>query len=458
MFELNESKLLEMFSTEPCILFIGEGYDLSDENNKRILALPWSCIFTTTSDNELSHLLSNNNRRSRDITDTEQLYKDALDKRNLKIVRLFDNMQLQKREAQITALKFLNRIQEMIPNVGMLFIVGYNESDILSVDKMCDFLISLRNKSTLFFDFKGSLLETDILGILNEKEFYYTEQNISDIITYSVSEEDYQESSDDNLKVFVNGNVISIKKDMVEVLNQYALLLNYSEINSVQVPPYLIENYFYTFLKQSAYSPEWYCYANGFNLKRDFEEELYKKTKNGLDNPNKKARKPMCLYGQSGSGKSIAIAYLAYRIFNEKEYPIIYINNPYIDFRIISTNDNNEIKKVKSKQLEAMYEIVDKLNADSILILWDLSAATRKDREKVLYLFNLLKNRGTNAYIVFTSYENFDESEKRVSDAGKDYPFNRIEATIAIEDEKTISDFKTILKRKAHYLLMNVTI
>ena len=86
-------------------------------------------------------------------------------------------------------------------------------------------------------------------------------------------------------------------------------------------------DYFYQFLKRSSNAPQWYGYAkrNGFAVKRDFEEELYRAVIDGIES---NSNTPIILAGQSSSGKSVALGALAFRVFQERKYPVLFINNP----------------------------------------------------------------------------------------------------------------------------------
>jgi|GEM_PF-133184 len=453
---------MELFDTEPCILIIGENFDLSSEESKKITELPWACVFTSSNDQAFSNSFINSKRMVRDIFEVQQINKRALDKKNLKIVRLFNNGDLSGRAAQNGAYKFLSKIPEIIENFGKLFIIGIGENDKLCIEKLCDLFTELRNNSTIIFDTEEYLQKTELYDISIEKSFVLIKDYISnyiDIFEKDVDDFDYDEPDIDSLQLYIRKKTINVDKSDLFELAQFAILLNIEEVTGFQVPPYLVENYFYAFLKESAYEPQWYGFANGFNLVRRFETKLYDVVIKSLENPGNPKQKPICLVGQSGSGKSIAVANLAYKVFSEKRFPVIFMNNPYINFGTNIYKSNGDIKHVKSPQFEALVKAIESLeskSAESVLIIWDLSAATKKDRDNALNLYKKLKNRGRNIQLLFTSYDSFDQTEKRKLHETGDlqYPFIPIKATInlaptEIEEGGVLSKFRTILKRKA---------
>ena len=114
--------------------------------------------------------------------------------------------------------------------------------------------------------------------------------------------------------------------------NPFAVLLNVELLNEVKIPQNMYKDYFYMFLKNSVREPQWYGYSYGFNIHRNFEDILYQKVKKGLENVGRPDNKSLLVVGQTGTGKSISLAAVAFKIFNEKKYPVIYINDPDVNF------------------------------------------------------------------------------------------------------------------------------
>ncbi|MDR3542015.1 MAG: hypothetical protein P4L69_13750 [Desulfosporosinus sp.] len=470
MESLKASDILQNIATEPYILFLGQNFDSEKAENQKILNLPWSCIFTSKNDLSLSTVFNNSNRMTRNILEETQLTSNALDKKNLKIVRLFGLEDSERnrspRTEQTMAFSLLNKIPKLIPNFGYLFIAGFSENDKLSIEKLCDLLDLSRRQSVVIFEFEA-LKGTEIAEISEQKEFSRLNESISDFFSEylpdsdDITEEDYYYQTEDpnQIHFYINGKLVLLDKRVLFEVSRFAKLLNIEEVNGTQVPPYLYENYFYTFLKESAYVPQWYGYANGFNLERVFEKKLFTDTVSALENPGNPNQKPLGLFGQSGAGKSIAMGNLAYKVFMQKKFPVIYINNRDIDFSSDQKKQNGDIQTIKSPQYEqllTLLEELDKLDAGSTLIIWDLSAASIRDREKCTNLFNKIKNRGRNVHLVFTSYDDdltYDMKQYN-GNRKKELPFFRIETNLELQisgDEKIdeVKSFRTILRRKA---------
>ena len=131
--------------------------------------------------------------------------------------------------------------------------------------------------------------------------------------------------------VYINGSPVLLNKRLCYDFEKYGRILSIAEMYTGTITRAMQVDYFYQFLKRSSNAPQWYGYAkrNGFAVKRDFEEELYRAVIDGIES---NSNTPIILAGQSSSGKSVALGALAFRIFQEHKYPILFVNNPEIVF------------------------------------------------------------------------------------------------------------------------------
>ena len=472
---------LQSMSKQPHILFLGQDFDVKAPYNKQILNLEWSCVYTSKTESAVSSAFNNSARMTRNIDQKDQLHGNILDKKNLKIVRLFrdeDHKEtLSSRTEQNNAFMMLSEIPTILAGLGVLVVVGYTPQDRLSIDKMCDLLSIMREGSVIFFDEAEQLSPTEIREISLDKKFFLLPNSIATfLLPYLGDEEneeelDYSDRDPERSYFYVNQKTESLnKRDLFEV-SRIVKLLTIEEIDAIQVPPYLQENYFYNFLKESAFYPQWYGYQNGFHLERNFENILLKKVGQCLEHPGNEDLKPIGLFGQSGSGKSIAMGYLAYKVFEQRKFPVIYINNRDLTFSSEAYKmQDTTIQQIKSSQFVALNDLLDKLKrleAEATLIIWDLSAATKQDHEKCLKLFSLLRSRGHNVQLVFTSYfsdqiwrdftKNRDawksESKALVNWFEADLRLSETEENHKANEVKLLRE---ILKNKAHFSVQDI--
>lgn len=445
------SRFLEDMSTEPYVLLAGEKFDYKSEAGRRIMDLPWSCVVTSIREDDFAIGFDKESRLSRDLMDISQLQQRIFEKRNLSIVRLFSTVTQEPhlsigRKEQVKAFALLQKIAEMMDVSGVFVAVGYEQDDLLSFDKFLDLCESFRSDGIIIFGYSAAHYPEELKNIFIGREPQLVSENLVDLLpAIPVEAEEYIDEDSHYERVYVNQKIVSFERKALLSIKRVAIPLSIEAINEIVVPPYLVANYFYRFLKESPFQPQWYGYANQFNIKRKFEKKLYDETMKALESPGKKDARPICLAGQSGSGKSIALAYLAYRVFTEKKYPVIYIQNRDVSFVFY---DNRASEDSVMNGFDAIGNYIEQLKlnkAKSVLLILDVSVANRKDREKCLRLFGFLTNiRGYNVQLVFSSYEiEQSEIDRNV--------FNNISSDVFIDAETEENQLRTVLKRKAKF-------
>lgn len=134
-----------------------------------------------------------------------------------------------------------------------------------------------------------------------------------------------------NNTVYIDGHPVVLDASLCYDFNKYGRVLSVREMATGTISRMMQTEFFYQFLKRSPHTPQWYGYAkrNSFAVPREFEDELYEKVHDGLE---KNSETPVVLVGQTSSGKSVALAALAFRLFQERKYPVLFVNNPDVTF------------------------------------------------------------------------------------------------------------------------------
>ena len=179
-----------------------------------------------------------------------------------------------------------------------------------------------------------------------------------------------------------------LDKQLLLNVESFAQLLDYHTVeHSDLIPAELTSQYFQSFLQHSTIGmPKWYGYReqNGFHINRYFEDELYDHSIIALRSAGDKERreKPIMICGQACSGKTNALGALAYRIFHEKQYPVIYIADPDVQFTEESENTGEGTVKKRSEYFKQLDELLKQIDAKSsnpnpTLIIWDTACRVR---------------------------------------------------------------------------------
>ena len=129
-------------------------------------------------------------------------------------------------------------------------------------------------------------------------------------------------------------------------------------------------------------------------------------------------------HGQTGTGKSVALASLAYRIKIQKKYPVLFIDGKVTDMH--------------REDIEEFCSWCDEVN---VAVFWDASTHGN-DISKYFELNNYLASKGKKAVIIGTSYN-------LLEDIRKSYNAFYIEAPVDIVEMEEVNGFKQNYERFA---------
>lgn len=466
--------------SERNMLFLGSHF--SPEKNSHILRLPWSTVFTTIQDEhklgQLLRLLETDDRKVTHIHKSDALSEytrlcgsnSSQDKRDLKVITIFEpsqaeetatSMIIERRNRQ-EATKILNHYAvNMLKNYGRFFFLGFDINDPLKPDDLLGCLVEITDarqgdECIYFFDVMDELGE--LLNDFSEDSgIAHTPSSLEDFLKPHLDEADedsiqdedfyrFEKSSD--IRFYADGHTVFIPRKEIKEIRPFAELLDFKKLTPEPKERYRYRLWFASFLNNDSLLPKWFGYKENFVLKRPFHDELINFVRKSLKNPGVSNHRPILLHGQSGSGKTVAMGLLAYTIFHEKQFPVIYITDPNVSFFDDTQNDNPHFNKLVS----FLQYIQNNTKAKSVLLIWDCSGLD-KERNDYIRLYRQLRNFGLNVVLVGTSYqlvgnENDPKSDTILSQKTELSPFLDILADVKLED-KDISSLDILLKKKA---------
>lgn len=441
---------------EPSILMFGSNYS---HLSSTVVNYNWNTVVTTNCDVEAGNIFLNDNRLYKNITSISDMNSNLLNTHNLSVVRLFgeeypkDEIDDDKlNDLRDEASDMLKRIKEVIENNGIVLIEDYNDPYLTHKDIRKAFRKLYEGQIKIYiFNYKYDDESLDDLirkGIVDT-----TEQSINSFFEKYISPLNDYDIDDKSVKIYIDTessgiNIVNIDKTELREIDSFAKLLNIEMMNEKKIPPSLCEDYFYAFLKNSVKEPQWYGYREGYNIHRIFEDELYRKTIQGLKNVGNENNKPLLLEGQANSGKSIAIASLAYKIFNEKKYPVIFINDPDIKFVTDYSDQSSKKDSDSFEALDLLLRYLEDKGAKAILVIWDQSSFCN-GRDISFRLYRRLLSRGRKVFLLSTSYESNIGIDSQDNIAIASSKFEICRANIAINDE--VEQLKNILVNTCHY-------
>ncbi len=317
----------------------------------------------------------------------------------------------------------LNQIdREFLTPLGMLVIDGYDYSnDWLKEETLFAICHKLTKEQVYFFGFKKEYLKSKyIKKLVDEGIIIPISKSLISILKEAESEgllnEYTGDLKTDDLVISIDNKRRVLPKKINEIVSRTCQVLDDFTFDFDDVSSEEEKDLFREFLYKSSIEPVWRAFYHGMNIVRTYEDEAFNIIIETL-NRDTIFKKPIVLYGQSGTGKSVAMASLAYRIKVLKKYPVLYIDGENID--------------VHNTDIEEFCSWCDDIN---VAVFWDASTHGN-GVGKYLELNDYLASKGKKAVIIGTSY-NIDR------DIRHKYIAKYIEAPVIIDSEKEINNFK----------------
>ena len=394
------------------ILYVGTDFDIAKYPSLALMR--WRCIYTTSQSVDEASSFSREDRSVRVIGTEAHFTNEAtkLDNNNPMLIFINglpnddeqgrDTLELESEMRE--ASNFLHRtLWDFLNSVPMseLVIVGYdpNNRNDLSPTELYDNVRKLGDKRVSIYGLSSKReAERHIQGLETAGLITVFSQDLGEELEKLVAKEYAADAEDEDgffapesredLKssVFINGKVNVLDQRLCRDFSRYGRILSVAEMETFPISRMMQPEYFYKFLKMSPNEPQWYGYTkrNAFAVERDFEKTLYDAVTVGLKN-NSDA--PVVLVGQSGSGKSISLANLAYRIYDEGRYPVLFVNNQDIQFSMntpAGTALDNILKEIRD-------------SGGKVLLILDWSVYRA---DKVRKISDIYINRGHNVLVV----------------------------------------------------------
>ena len=414
------SGLMSSFRTDNVVLFAGRKWNA--EKMREICHLPWSCVVTSRRDGDFGTEFPEEVHPHRYVK-FKELPSVLFNRTSLPVIQLFGNENIQddqfnEIEDELMREMYIEDEAKRIMNYGMarmdirskFVIVGYDPEDPKE--------FPVRQMVLSWKDMRGARVELYGGGQGKEMEFLekeickrdgvWTEEKLCDILSRRQKlDAEYAELDQEAQNVFYKGGKPVMISKSILLLNRNFMQLLTDELIYENRPLGRIEQakWFYNFLNYSSEEPQWYGYLpqSVFYVKRECEDVLVQLVRNLLNGKMRpeKINTPVILQGDPGSSKSIELAALAYRIYQEKNNPVIYIKSDNLSFGEQSA---------EFERLDELMQEVENIGEKDVrfLIIWD-SSSYKKVIENAENLIRCLENRGRRIVLVCTAYRGVDK-------------------------------------------------
>ena len=407
-----KTKLADSIATlsnhQPCYLVIGPSAT-EEMFSDALCRISWSAIISTMENEAFAQKFSSANRELRiidSIAATEPnkkvvpylmiRYITEIESDSLDEDEIFRNI-----ERDLAA-----SLNKLMRDLAKIFVIGYNGSEfrIDSFDeRICHHAITFFGANHVDEGRKNRLI--------NKYGYQFHEEQLDEVLQHITQISDTVENETDCL-IYVNGKLKSLSNaDLLKTRDYVQLATKFAVEGNIPYGRAMQKKAFQTFLVESqSNSPQWYGYSPNteFAVTRAFEAGLRYIVKCALsgdkmpDGVKYTSDKPIVLMGAASSGKSIALSALAYSIFQEKKYPVLFIN---------SADKTLTLEGERFEQLDQLMQKIEQLDQNlTILLIWDCSSYKKNTffgtRE---FVINKLINRGRKCVLVFSSYQHQDE-------------------------------------------------
>lgn len=374
------------------------------ESTQQVLELPWSAVFTSSLDPRLQRRLETRGRQPEAITSSEHFPRAPRSTARPPIHYLFGRSsdvsetsrcpattsELIRRRARHSSV-LLSRLAETVTPVGLLVVAGYDPArDWLALD---DLLGALPSEGTeiLWTAACADVLASPLFGALQQSgELTADARDISAIVADMTASSElvprgYPVLSEPGVISFEGDDFAAIAPSLRLRVEASAAIVD----DDWTKPPdplskVMEQDLFHRFHGDPGSARAILeGVARGFAIERSFEATLHGRVKEVIANPSARNR-VVVLHGQSGTGKSIALARLALTARTSLRVPVLFA----------------EHRVPEAADVDAFCEEMDRGEHGPTLLLCDGNAPP----ERYFVLADSLGSRGRRFVIAATAY------------------------------------------------------
>ena len=383
-----------------------------------VIDLPWSALFTSAVDPTLPQLMAGRGREPVPILTSDEMHQSVRSKGRPPLYYLFSSAGEHDRSAappsnriEVNNRRFLHaypmlmRALETATRLGVIAVEGFSAGDDwLRVEDLLMALGSAGLEQVLWFGGKPRIdgnVSRDFDEAVESKRILVEPRKLSTVVAeLNVSgrmPDDLEYTTEDvgAISIQVDGHAVRIETEPEQRLQVEAVASIIDDTWTPQSLQHLGED-----AKYSAFRRFHGAIAGGrllvegirygFAIQRDYEHELLRRVSRAIDNHSRR-NTPVMLEGQSGTGKSVALARIVVEIRERKLAPVLY-----------------SIGRIpQPHEVSTFCELADKAGAKATLIVCDANSALEQYQELVIGL----QSRGRRVVVLGTQYRTEQSKE-----------------------------------------------
>jgi hypothetical protein len=376
---------------------------------KTVASFSWNGVYTSAIDTIWMRAFRLEWRELQPLVDEKYKPSDPRNRSKLLCTFLFGNVNrtgeserppLSRREwakRNRVANNLLQRLPEIITPLGILLIDGYaGKRDWLSLNDLALTIDDLNTEQVHLFNAVGDLKEEltsheDIADLIGGNKLVLHEESLSSFLLSGagmlrLGEQLETETYGYRIDWGERPKIVPIH--LWNQVSRSAIILDDSVLQGTNYSSDKTYDEFRNFLNLSATKPVWSGYYHSFAFSRDFETRLLTKVREALEGGTGEFRHiPIILHGQTGTGKTVALGALAFKIRKERKYPVLFIER--------------KPQKPNMYDIDAFCKWAEDNNATTCLIVWDGMV----EIEQYYSLVRELESRGRSVVVVGSCYK-----------------------------------------------------
>ena len=414
------------------ILFVGQS--ASEEDMKKIADLNWYMIFTTKRDvsssanmnaldvpnsdfDKLCDIFKNKKKEVRIITPGNEVESTDGILNIIKISNDGEEINFFSESSDFSTDQYKGILSNLLINKhNDLIVLGFDEKKDKG-SELYDVLWKISNKSEKKrgkIVFWNSDVNEKAKKILEDAQIIFCETSLSQAFEksgISLKKTDNVLAENDDF-FYCLGHRISIDKSTLPGIRSDTELLTEKFIyQKIPIGKIALKDAFWEYILPDRYTfPKWFGYfpKSRFYIDRtEIDEKLYQRVVKALKNGSEE---PIILYGEPCSGKTCAIGALAYRIYTEHQYPVVFIHPQDSEVVGVSAREINELLAIIDDKTTNIGDKTTDKTEKNILLIWDSSAEIPEDNKNNHDISEDKKNDD-----VPDKKENNDEIPKNIS-------------------------------------------
>lgn len=403
-----------------------------------IAAFPWNAVYTTAIDDLWIPAFRLSWRDLQYIPDDRYIPSDPRNRLLLHVTMLFGSVSRTEASevAPLSRLAWLKRrqiatalarrIPELLTPLGTLVIEGYDPArDWFSIEDFLPLADSLRLDQVQWFSVAPTLASAPDLDMLVESGKVVIHEHT--LATFLLRAEESGTirlgSPPDEVaggrRVYIQHNAVPVPTEVWNQASRSALVLDSA---AVSPPPPLSPDAEYqafrNFLSTAEGKPQWAAYGRNLAFARAFEADLHRRVAQGLE-AKRLSDTPLLLHGPTATGKTVALARLAYETAKRGRYPALFIER--------------KTRRPAPSDIDRFCQWVEDAGAPATLVVWDGMVRPEEYGDFLRHL----SSRGRKVVLVGSCYR-LDHSDAQ--------EYASIEAAAELTDAE-ISAFTTFLVR-----------